>query len=330
VAAGTGTVLIPPEKGLALALAFSPDGKRAAVAVVGDLRLWDVEHNKELHDFGGTKLPGCRCLAWAADGHRVLAGSDRGQVVLLDADKGSVVKTFPGHPTSVRAVALSPDGRHALSAAGAPVLKDATVLKGPDGKLVYQDTEVRLWDMETGQEVGRFRGAAGPFIALAFSADGKHVFAVPQSDDEAACYDWAVTTPAAPRAVPIPSGALGRAFSPDGREVALLGADRVIRIYDLETGKESRHSAQFANGVGVAWSRDGRYLVCGGAAAGAGQEAAANPTRLLDAATCREVRRFVGNTYGPVALDVSAGGRVIASALRDGVRLWGGEAKAGP
>jgi serine/threonine-protein kinase len=330
VAAGTGAVILPANKGVALALAFSPDGKRAVVGGF-QVRLWDVEHNKELHDFGGTKFNGVRCLTWSADGRRVLAGVGRGQVLLLDAEKGTVPVTFAGHATEVHAVALSPDGRHALSGAGAPVLKDNSLVKGPDGKLVYEDTDVRLWEVATGREVGRYRGPSGPLAAVAFSADGKHVFAVPHPAADGSCYDWEMGKPEAPRMVPVPPAQLSWAISPDAREVALLGGDCVLRVYDLETGKELRHSDTLADVSGLSWSRDGRYLACGGVTRHEQNAMKVSPIRLLDAATCNEVRRLVGHANGPIALDVSPGGRyVLASTLNDGVRLWDLGAAAAP
>ncbi len=330
VAAGTGTVILPQNKGMALALAFAPDGKRAVVGSF-QVRLWDVEHNKELHDFGGTRFNGVRAFSWSADGRRILAGGERGQVLLLDAAKGTVVMTFTGHVTQVHAVALSPDGYHAVTGAGGPVLKDNQFVKGPDGKLVYEDTDVRLWEVATGKELSRFRGPIGPVAAVAFSADGKHIFAIPQSFAESCCYDWAVDKPEAPRKVPLPAGHRGRVISPDGREVALLGGDSIVRICDLETGKESRHSVKFTEVIGLSWSRDGRYLVCGAASRSNGTVVSVGPIRLLDAATCKEVEQFVGHTNALAAIDVASTGRyVLAAAFNDGVRLWDRDQAAAP
>ena len=65
----------------------------------------------------------------------------------------SLISTFLGHAGSVIAVALSADGRWAIS--------------GSD------DKTLKLWDVETGQVLRTFRGHAGSVNAVALSADGR-------------------------------------------------------------------------------------------------------------------------------------------------------------
>jgi WD40 repeat protein/serine/threonine protein kinase len=329
--ASSGVVILPPNMGQVTALAFSPDGKRAALAGA-QVRLWDVEHNKELHDFGGAKFNGVSCLAWSADGRRLLAGGLNGQLVLLDADKRTQVMTFSGHDTQVHAVALSPDGRHALSAAGEFVRKDNDIVKGPDGKPVFRDTDLRLWDVATGKEVGRFPGPAEGATAVAFSADGKHVYAVGQPFAGFVTYEWSVDKPEAPRKLLVPAAHLGWAVSPDTREVAVLGGDQVLRVCELETGKELRHSEKLDNATRLKWSRDGRTIACGGGLhSKPGGVKEIGPVRLLDAATCKEVKRFAGHTTTTMAIDVSPDGRyVLGTTSNGGVRLWDRDPGAPP
>ena len=56
-----------------------------------------------------------------------------------------------GHTDAVLSVAFSPDGTRALSGAG---------------------RHLRLWDLDTGQEIRRFEGHTGGVTSVAFSADG--------------------------------------------------------------------------------------------------------------------------------------------------------------
>src|SRR5207244_9858701 len=64
-----------------------------------------------------------------------------------------LMRQFAGHADWVWAVALSQDGRRALSGS-----KDATV---------------RLWDVETGAQLACFEGHEAEVVSVAFSADGR-------------------------------------------------------------------------------------------------------------------------------------------------------------
>ena len=80
---------------------------------------------------------------------------DLGGLLLLygDVEGGHETRRFVGHSASVWSVALSPNGKQALSGS--------------------MDTTVRLWDVESGRELRRFDGHEGLVTAVAFSADGK-------------------------------------------------------------------------------------------------------------------------------------------------------------
>jgi WD40 repeat protein len=60
-----------------------------------------------------------------------------------------------GHTNYVRSVAFSPDGRRGLS--------------GSD------DGTLRLWDLETGEEVCRFTGHRDLVYGVAFAPDGRRI-----------------------------------------------------------------------------------------------------------------------------------------------------------
>jgi WD40 repeat protein len=96
-------------------VAFSPDGR---IAVTCDthptLRLWDVETKKEIRHFKGASGLGPHGVVFSPDGRRLLScWSNR--VLLLDAETGKEVGCFTEHGEDVQSVAVSPDGRLALS-----------------------------------------------------------------------------------------------------------------------------------------------------------------------------------------------------------------------
>ena len=66
-----------------------------------------------------------------------------------------MLRRYQGHRFGVNSVALSPDGRHAVTGG--------------------YDNTVRLWDVETGAELCRYLGHREWVWSVAFSPDGRHV-----------------------------------------------------------------------------------------------------------------------------------------------------------
>ena len=61
---------------------------------------------------------------------------------------------------------------------GVPMLTAAAMALSPDGRRIAAaglGGQIRLWDTETGREVGTLPGDGGPFVSVAFSPDGRHI-----------------------------------------------------------------------------------------------------------------------------------------------------------
>jgi hypothetical protein len=178
----------------------------------------------------------------------------------------------------VRAVALSPDARTALTGSrdktarlwnAATGKQIAALVHGadvnavafsPDGRTVLtgcasRKGEARLWDTATGKESAILHHDHA-VVAVAYSLDGRTILtgcAASLSRGEARL--WDATTGKVITALRH-RGVHAMAFSPDGRTA--LAAGRGIRLWDIATGKEIA-SLRYNGWVNaVAFSPDGR------------------------------------------------------------------------
>ena len=184
-------------KGTVEKIAYTPDGKLLAAA--GSLGIW-LYDAANLTEVGLLESPTwMNSLAISPDGKTIASWSTfwdaDDKVRLWDVETKQQVGLFK-HPHIVASVAFSPDGKLLASTSGNTL--DPIVLweieaqkqvgrlehKGgiavgfsPDGKILASwgaATDVRLWNVGTGQEIGRLQHPAEHTVwSVAFSPDGK-------------------------------------------------------------------------------------------------------------------------------------------------------------
>ncbi|WP_442957374.1 WD40 repeat domain-containing protein, partial [Phormidium sp. CCY1219] len=113
---------------------------------------------------------------------------------------GPLICTFAGHSGGVEAVAITPDGKRAVSASYDETLKlwdletgtELATLTGhsddvnavaitPDGKQAVSasdDTTLKLWDLETGTELATLKGHSDMVWAVAITPEGKRAVSI--------------------------------------------------------------------------------------------------------------------------------------------------------
>jgi WD40 repeat protein/serine/threonine protein kinase len=204
-----------------------------------------------------------------------------------------VLSSAHGHQDAVHGLAVSADGRQALSA-------------GFDGS-------VRLWDVATWSEVRRFDGHEGWVTSVAFSPDDRR--AASTGWDKTVCL-WEVSSGKLLRQFLGHSGPVDFvAWSPNGRRIVSAAEDQTVRLWDADTGQELHSLKGHAGHArGVAFSPDGRQVLS------AGDD---KTIRLWDVQTGKELKRFVGHGGAIRSAVFCPDGRGILSASLDRtVRLW--------
>jgi WD40 repeat protein len=203
--------------GAARAMGFSPDGKRAlSCSQDKTIRIWDVASGLELRRLEGHAAA-VAVAVFSADGRRILSCGHDQTVCHWDAETGKELKRFEGVQGidgRTWSVALSPDGRRALSCG----------------------QTVQLWDVETGKEIRKVDVHAGEVLAVAFSPDGRS--AVSGGTDKTVRL-WDVDSGKELRKFAgHADGVRSVAFTPDGHQILTGSYDRTVRLWDVETGKE--------------------------------------------------------------------------------------------
>ncbi len=206
---------------------------------------------------------------------------------------GPLLFTLSGHRGQVKALAVTPDGRRAVSACW-------------DGTL-------KVWDLEHGAELFTLSGHRDKVNAVAITLDGR--WAVSASNDKTLRV-WSLEHG---RELYTLSGHDGRVefvtLTSDGRRAISASSDRMLKVWDLEHGAElcTLHGlGVFSKAIAV--TSDGRRLV----------SASADRTlKVWDLESGAEVYNLCGHSAEITAVAVTSDGqRAVSGALDRTLQVW--------
>jgi WD40 repeat protein/serine/threonine protein kinase len=199
-------------------VAYSPDGRWLA-AGGNEVTVWDAATGVVQHQFRTVPPLQAKHISFTPDGQRLAALSSlKNSILVFDLKTGKVALTLPLPPNGLGAasnVRCSPDGRHL--AAGCA------------------DGTVRIWDLN-GQEVHKLQGP-GAAVGVAYSGDGKLLATVDFLTKNIKVWDPATGVALLTRKLPLRS-IVTMDFSPDGKQIAFLSRDGLIRLVNARTGDE--------------------------------------------------------------------------------------------
>ena len=260
-------------------LAFSPDGKYLAAALVGSrtavigrnrarqtfIRIWKADKWSHVRDVPGrytfvnhfTFSPDGRHLAAAYSYFRT-SSRRVNEVSIWDIDRGKELKRIEPGGGFVNSLAFTPDARLIIGRGR---------VTSRSGQAVTTSGAAELWNPITGKKITSFDEKSGAVSAIGFLDDGRKLVTGSRGGlvkiwnmrtkevllDEATQTSWVS----------------GLAISPDGRRIASSGG-KTVHVLDIPTGDmvtllgnpSSRAGVPTHTDIveSVSWSPDGRFI----------------------------------------------------------------------
>lgn len=267
-------------------LALSPDGTRVAT---GDgfpsLQVWQVGSGKKQVEIQGIQEP-VKSIVFSPDGETLLVGDLGGWIHEADAHTGKELRRWKAHESRVASMTLSPKGDLLVTGGfdgkvkawnrpgwseyrriGTCELPVNTVDVSSDGRWVAAagyDRTIHLWSLQGDIPGGSLELLPEPDIeyGVAFAPDVRHIAG---GDKLGNLRIWTVVDRKMVWSKRAHEDAIHTLlYSKDGRNLFTSGADRVIRVWDSETGRELGALPGHSSGVNaLAVGSDRGILISG-------------------------------------------------------------------
>jgi tricorn protease-like protein len=204
-----------------------------------------------------------------------------------------------------------------------PVTVPITALAfSPDGKEIASSGyhEINLWKTDEGTIDRRMRGLAERIYDIAFSPDGKWLATASGDPGQFGGVKLWIAEPngggkPVRDLLETTDCVFAVAFSPDSKLLAAAGADRAIRIWEVESGKERATIEDHADWIfDLAFSPDGKRL------ASASRD---KTSKLFDVAKKESLVTFPGHAQTVYAVAFTPDGKYVSTGGEDNqIRFW--------
>jgi len=340
---GAEIVTIRGHAGPIVSIAFSPESERlSSCGFDGTIKIWDVATGENIRTLYGHQGP-VSYVAFTPNGDQLVSGGCDGTIKVWDTTIDRETTKLIGRHHFVTSVAFSPDGNHMLTGSfhgtakiwSVRTLSETMTLPlqeavgsdavrfeySPDGKRIASISDggtVKVWDAATGRMVmvlcrdqRRLDPRAQQRRALAFSPDGNYLAAGGKVWNAENGTEVTALHAAEEHAVCL-------RFSPDGKRIASVDLNGMLKIWDAGTAKELlavRVDEEVIRQISlISFSPDGNQIVSAGSD---------GTVRIWDTNTGAETMTLRGHTNIVNAVNFSPDGKRIISGSRDGTaRLY--------
>ncbi len=275
---------------------WSPDDRYLATCGDFTVRVWDAVDGREIARLGGLGDYVWE-VDWSPDGRYLASADGTGTITLWNFETNQQVAKIKASKNQLRTVAWHSNGQWLASA-------------GPDHT-------IRIWDVETQKLLHSIEDSDIFFENLAWSPNMRMLAGTGYGSKSLGIWKFN------PKDVTLTAwrhlGGDGHrqqiAWSPDSRKIAGTSSDKVVSIWDVETGNEIAQWDKHESWVGgIAWSSNGKWI----ASAGADRRIV-----VQDATTGEVATSWRGHSNTIVALDWNSDDSRVVSASQDrSVRIW--------
>jgi WD40 repeat protein len=311
------------------AIAWSPDGKRFAVASSTGIHIYDRSTFQEIRTIasGASNY----YLAYSPDGTKLASGFGETSVVIWNVASGSALQTLLGHKNFITGLAFSPDG--VILATGAyeePIIlwdaasgQEIRTLGGsagygfvfsPNGSIIATfvgDKTIKLWDVASGQELRTITGHTDYIAGMTFSTDGTRLASWSNGSNDKTIKLWNVATGDELRTLNWQGNYLNNvAFLPDGNALISIADNEPITLWDVDSGQVLRTFGDVTQGGNIAISPDGQSVLYYGYQGDA--------IKLFDIESGKELGKLDWQTNIVTSVAISPDGRLVAVGLESG------------
>lgn len=303
---GTQIRTIPPQEEIGIrysrtprTLAFSADGQHLLSVNDFGMVLLDVSSGINLQKFKGEATDITSADATQKKGTVIFGRSD-GKAELWDMNNGLLLKMFSGHPDKIHCVAISPDGKRALTGSS--------------------EKPYIFWETETGEIISSSEKENSPPDFAQFNPNGSFLWSINIAGVffglEPDSWLWEVKTGSQIRDPDLSYGL--PLFSPDGDFAVWIDSNNRGELLELSNGRivKKFDSIQVASEFpsSVAFSPSGGTVLHG---------ETDGSVILLETKTGNEIRTFTGLHKEITAVAFSpTGNTVLAGDAGGALKLW--------